>query len=118
MNRTLRGFLVIALIALVVVVLQLYQTLSALYVLARIAFLIALAFFLFLLWRERREDIATWPARAQFALYGAVGCILDDLFLFSLWGAFGLEAAAFLLVLIICGYAIWRVWREQHTYRY
>ena len=118
MNPTLRGFLVIALIALAIVSIQLYRTLEALYVVARVAFLLAIAFFLYLVWRERREEIGAWPTRARVVLYGSVLLIVADLFLFSLWGAVGLEAVAFLLVLIGCGYAIFRVWREQHTYGY
>ncbi len=118
MNPTLRGFLVLALIALGIVVLQLYQTLEALYVIARIAFLLAIAFFLYLVWRERREEIAAWPVRARYVLYGGALLIVADLFLFSLWGAYGLELAAFVLVLVVCGYAIFRVWRQQHTYPY
>src|SRR4051812_39960378 len=60
MNPTLRGFLVIAVIALIVVVLQLQQTLSALFIIARIAFFLAIAYFLFLMWRDRREEISMW----------------------------------------------------------
>ncbi len=52
MNPTVRGFGVIALIALVVVVLQLERTLTALFILARIAFFFALAYFIYLLWRD------------------------------------------------------------------
>ena len=65
MNPTLRGFLIIGLIALVVVVLELEQTLAALFLIARIAFFLAIAFFLYLVWRERRSDISMWPRRAQ-----------------------------------------------------
>jgi hypothetical protein len=118
MNPTLRGFLIIIGIVLIVVVLQLYQTIAALYVLARIAFLLAIAFFLYLVWRERRQEISVWPARARAAFYGAAFLILADIFFYSLQGAVGLEAVAFLLVLPICGYTMWRVWREQRTYGY
>jgi ABC-type nickel/cobalt efflux system permease component RcnA len=118
LNPTLRGFLIIIGIVLVVVVLQLYQTIAALYVLARIAFLLAIAFFLYLVWRERRQEISVWPARARAAFYGAAFLILADIFFYSLQGAAGLEAVAFLLVLPVCGYTMWRVWREQRTYGY
>ena len=57
MNPTLRGFLVIALIAVVIVVLQLETTLTALFLLARIAFFLAIAYFVYLMWRDRREAI-------------------------------------------------------------
>ena len=118
MNPTVRGFLIITAIVLLVVLLQLYQTLAALYVLARIAFLLAIAFFVYLVWRERREEMGAWPGRARLAFYGAAGLIVADFLAFTLLGARGLEAVAFLLVLPICGYAMWRVWREQRTYGY
>ena len=65
LNPTVRGFMIIAAIALTVVVLNLYVVLASLAVLLRIAFLLAIAFFVYLMWRERREDIATWPGRAR-----------------------------------------------------
>jgi small-conductance mechanosensitive channel len=118
MNPTVRGFLVIAAISLTVVVLNLYNVLASLAILARVAFLLAIAFFVFLLWRERREEIATWAVHARLALYGAAILIAFDLLVFGFWGASGLGAVAFLLVLVICGYAGYRAWRSQHTYGY
>jgi hypothetical protein len=116
MNPTLRGFLVIALIALVIVVLQLYQTLAALSILARIAFLLAVAFFVYLVWRERRGEISEWSGRARTAFYGGAIVIVADIGVFSFVGASGLNAVAFVLVLVICAYAMWRTWRREHTY--
>jgi len=118
MNPTLRGFLIIALIALAVVVLNLGTALSSLYVLARVAFLLAIAFFFYLLWRERRDDISVWPTRARVVLYGGAALIAFDILVFGFWGASGLGAVAFLLVIGLCAFAIWRVWRDQHTYGY
>jgi ABC-type nickel/cobalt efflux system permease component RcnA len=118
MNPTVRGFLIIGLIALTVVVLNLGTALASLYVLARIAFLLALAFFFYLIWRERREEIAVWPTRAKFVLYGGAALIVFDILVFGFWGAAGLGAVAFLLVIGLCAFAMWRVWREQHTYGY
>jgi small-conductance mechanosensitive channel len=118
MNPTVRGFLVIGAIALAVVVLNLYNVLASLAILVRIAFLLAIAFFVFLVWRERREEIATWAVHARLALYGAAILIAFDLLVFGFWGASGLGAVAFLLVLVICGYAGFRAWRSQHTYGY
>jgi hypothetical protein len=118
LNPTVRGFLIIGAIALTVVVLNLYNVLASLAILARIAFMLAIAFFFYLLWRERREEIGGWPGRARFALYGAAILIALDLLVFGFWGASGLAAVAFLLVLGICGYAAYRVWRSQHTYGY
>jgi small-conductance mechanosensitive channel len=116
MNPTLRGFIIIALIAGVVVVLQLYQTLVALSILARIAFLLAVAFFVYLVWRERRGEISEWPARARTAFYGAAILVVVDIGVFTFVGASGLDAVAFILVLGLCVYAMWRTWRQEHTY--
>lgn len=118
MNPTLRGFLIIGLIALSVVVLNLYTALASLYVIARIAFLLAIAFFVYLIWRERREEIGAWPVRAKFAFYGGAILIALDLLVFGFWRPVGLEAVAFLLVLVLSGFAMYRVWRDQRTYGY
>jgi Mn2+/Fe2+ NRAMP family transporter len=122
MNPTLRGFLIIGVIALVVVVLQLYQTLVALGLLLRIAFFIAIAVVLYLVWRDRmRHDIDTWSTRSKRVFYGAGALILADLAV-VFWpddrSTSGLQAIAFLLVLAICGFSMWRVWRDEHTYGY
>lgn len=116
MNPTLRGLLVIALIAVVVVVLQLEATLTALLILARIAFLLALAFFVYLMWRERREGIAAWPQRARFVFYGAALLAVADVGAYWYGGATGLQVLAFVAVLVASGFAMWRTWRDQHTY--
>jgi len=122
MNPLLRGFLIIALIALVVVVLQLYQTLVALGLLLRIAFFIAIAFVLYLLWRDRmRHDIDTWSTRSRRVFYGAGALILADLAV-VFWPddrpTSGWDAVIFLVVLGICGFSMWRIWRDEHTYGY
>jgi hypothetical protein len=116
MNPTLRGFLIIALVAGVIVVLQLYQTLVALSILARIAFLLAVAFFVYLAWRERRGEISEWSKRARTAFYGAAILIVVDIGLFTFAGASGLDAVAFVLVLALSACAMWRTWRQEHTY--
>jgi hypothetical protein len=116
LNPMVRGFLLIAAIALVVVLLKLQLTLVALFMIARIAFMLAIAFFLFLMWRERREEISEWGIRAQLVFYGAAFLIVVSVGAYSLWGAFGLDAIAFVLVLACSGFAMWRVWRDQHTY--
>jgi hypothetical protein len=115
-NPTVRGFGIIVLIVLVIVVLQLQSTLLALGMLVRIAFFLAIAFFLYLLWRERRSDISTWSQRAQAVFYGAALLIVADLGVFFWRGVSGPDALAFLLVLGLCGFAMFRVWRDQHTY--
>jgi hypothetical protein len=116
MNPLVRGLLIVAAIALVVVVFQLYATLAALYLIARIGFFIAIAFFIYLLWRERRGDIATWPTRAQVAFYGAALLAVFAVGAYLVIGASGPDAAAFLLILILCGFSMFRVWRDMTTY--
>ncbi len=117
MNPTLRGFLIIAAIVAVIVVLQLEATLVALLLIARIAFLLAIVFFVYLMWRERREEIAAWPLRARVVFYGAALLAVADLAVNWYGGAHGLEVLAFVGVLAASGFAMWRTWREQHTYR-
>ena len=114
MNPTLRGFLIIAAVALVIVVLQLYQTLAALFLLARIAFLIAIAFFVYMVWRERRADIGMWSKRAQAVLYGSALVIVAGFGVWFLRGISGRDAFAFVVTLVLCIYAMFRVWRDQH----
>jgi small-conductance mechanosensitive channel len=116
MNPTLRGFLIIAAVAAVIVVLQLQATLLAISALLQIAFLLAIAFFVFLMWRERREEISMWPLRARVVFYGAALLAVVDLGAEWYGGAQGVQVLAFVAVLVFSGVAMWRTWRDQHTY--
>ena len=116
MNPTLRGLLVVALVAAVVVVLSLDEVLATVGGLLRIAFFLAVAFFLFLLWRERRSDIESWSDRSRRVFYGAVVLAVVDIGAFIGLGPSGPDALAFFLVLAACIYAAVRVWREEHRY--
>jgi hypothetical protein len=116
MNPTLRGFLIIGAIVALIVVLQLEATLAALLIIARIAFFLAIAFFIFLMWRERREQISQWPTRARVVFYGAAALAVADLGVDWYGGAHGLQIVAFVGVLVLAGAAMWRAWRDQHTY--
>jgi small-conductance mechanosensitive channel len=116
MNPTLRGFLIILAIVGVVVILQLQATVVSLLLIARIVFILAIAFFVFLIWRERREEISAWPQRARVVFYGAALLAVADLGLNWYGGAHGLQVLAFVGVLVCCGFAMWRTWRDQHTY--
>jgi small-conductance mechanosensitive channel len=116
MNPTLRGFLLIGLVALIVVVLQLEATLVALSILLQIAFLLAIAFFVYLVWRERRAEIGEWPTRARAVFYGAALLIVADIGAYWYDRPGGPNALAFLLVLGFCAFAMWRIWRDQHRY--
>ncbi|HEU6445049.1 MAG TPA: hypothetical protein VFL61_08340 [Gaiellaceae bacterium] len=116
MNPTLRGFLIIAAIVLAVIILNQQTALLSLVYLTRIAFFLAVAFFLYLVWRERRGDISTWPARARFAFYGGAVVALVAIGTFIIYGASGRSALAFFVILGLCAFSMFRAWRDQHTY--
>ena len=119
MNPTLRGFLVIAVIAVVIVVLELQTTLAALFLLARIAFFFAIAYLVFLLWRDRREEISMWSARSRAVFYGsAVLMVVNVAARFFVPVGNGWNLIVFLVVFVAGAFAMWRVWRDEHSYGY
>jgi small-conductance mechanosensitive channel len=115
-NPTVRGLLILAAIAGLIVVFQLEQTLWALNTIARILFVLAIVYFVFLVWRERREGISMWPRRAQWVFYGSAIVAVADVGVYWYGGAVGYEILAFVAILALCGLAMWRTWRDQHTY--
>ena len=116
MNPTLRGFLLIAAIVLAIIILNQQTALLSLVYLTRIVFFLAVAFFIYLVWRERRGEISTWPGRAQFAFYGGAVVALVAIGTFILYGASGRNALAFFVILGLCAFSMFRAWREQHSY--
>jgi hypothetical protein len=116
LNGTVRGLLIIAAVAAVIVVLQLWVTLAVLVLLARIAFFLAVAYFVFLMWRENREGISMWSQRAQWVFYGSAIVAVVDVAVYWYGGAHGMQIVAFLATLALCGLAMFRTWREQHRY--
>jgi hypothetical protein len=116
LNPTLRGFLILIAIALVIFLLQLETALAALLIIARVAFILAIAFFIFLMWRERREEIGMWSLRARIVFYGAAVLAVADLGAEWYGGSHGFQVLAFVAVLVFSGIAMWRTWRDQHTY--
>jgi small-conductance mechanosensitive channel len=113
---TLRGFLIIALIAATVVVLNLYTAVLAIGMLLRIAFFLAVAFFIFLMWRERRDEISTWSRREMVVFYGSALLIVAAIGVYFWHGLPGYEALGFIGVLGCAGFAMWRVWRGRHHF--
>jgi Na+/melibiose symporter-like transporter len=85
--------------------------------LLRIAFFLAIAFFIYLVWRERRDEIATWSARERIVFYGSALLIIAALGLYFWHGWPGYEELGFIAVLACSGFAMWRVWRDRHSYR-
>ena len=113
---TLRGFLIIGLIALVVVVLNQYTALLAIAALLRIAFFLAVAFFVYLMWRERRGEIEGWSTRERVVFYGSALLIVTAIGLYFWRGLPGYEQLGFIGVIAGAGYAMFRVWRGRHSF--
>ena len=113
---TLRGFLIIGLIALVVVVLNQYTALLAIAMLLRIAFFLAVAFFVYLMWRERRSEIDSWSTRERVVFYGSALLIVTAVGLYFWRGVPGYEQLGFIGVIAGSGYAMFRIWRDRHSY--
>jgi small-conductance mechanosensitive channel len=113
---TLRGFLILGLIALVVVLLNLYTAVIAIGMLLRIAFFLAVAFFIYLVWRERRGEINSWSNRERVIFYGSALLIVVVIGLYFWHGWPGYEQLGFLGVLGCAGYAMFRIWRDRHSY--
>lgn len=121
-NGTLRGFILIVAVAagLTAAGAAGALTLAIVFLVLRIAFIVVIGIVLFGLWRRNREDIAAWPLRTRVVFYGgALLAFLNLLAAFVLpWPAGGLEALVFFFVLAASGFAMWRAWREQHSYGY
>jgi peptidoglycan/LPS O-acetylase OafA/YrhL len=114
--RLARGLGIVALIAVVVVVLQLEPVLAAIGGILQIAFFLAVAFFLFLLWRERRGDLEAWSDRNRNLFYAAIILAVVAIGLAIGLGIPGRDALALVLVLAACVYAVVRIWRLEHRY--
>lgn len=119
-SPSLRAFGVLVLIAALVTALQVGTGLEILLLFLQILFILAIGYVLFMLWRRRREEISQWSRRSQVVFYGGAALALGDLALaFSPWFPDGgLESLVFLLALAAGIYAMWRVWRDEHTYGY
>jgi small-conductance mechanosensitive channel len=113
---TLRGFLIIGLIALAVVALNQYAALIAVAMLMRIAFFLAVAFFIYLMWRERRGEIESWSTRERAVFYGSALLVVAAIGLYFWHGFPGYEQLGFLGIVAGGGYAMFRVWRGRHSY--
>ncbi|TMJ97534.1 MAG: hypothetical protein E6G67_02640 [Actinobacteria bacterium] len=119
-NPTLRGFVLILVIAGVITALSLQPALWLILLIIQALFLVAIAYAVYRAWRNRRGEIALWGTRAKVVFYGAALVALVDVvaaFLPS-WPVGGFEDLVFFCVLGICGFAMWRVWHDEHTYGY
>lgn len=112
-----RGLGIVALIALVVVVLSLEPVVATVGGILQIAFFLAIALFLFLVWRERRGDLEAWSDWSRKLFYSAVVLAVVAIGLAIGYGLPGTrDAFALVLVVGACAYVIVRVWRIEHRY--
>jgi hypothetical protein len=115
-NRFVRGLALIAIVSAAIVALSLENAVVTAGALMRIAFFLAIAFFLFLLWRERRSDIEMWSDLSRRTFYGAIVLAVVAIGALIGLGPTGADAIAFFAVIACCGWAVWRVWRREHRY--
>ena len=61
-----------------------------------------------------------WDARSRVVFYGAVTLAVANLAISILtaYPDIGLQTLGFIGVFVACGYSLWRIWRQQHTYGY
>jgi hypothetical protein len=114
--RLARGLGIIALVAVVVIVLSLEPVLATVGGLLQIAFFLAIAFFLFLLWRERRGDLEAWSELNRRLFYGAIVLIVVDIGMLIGLRPSGPDAFVFFAVLAACVWVLVRTWRLEHRY--
>jgi hypothetical protein len=115
-NRFVRGLALIAIVSAAIVALSLESAVITAGALMRIAFFLAIAFFLFLLWRERRSDIEMWSDHSRRTFYGAIVLAVVAIGALIGLGPSGADAIAFFVVIACCAWAVWRVWRREHRY--
>jgi len=115
--RLARGFGIVAVIAVIVVVLSLEPVVATVGGILQIAFFLAIALFLFMMWRERRGDLEAWSDWNRKLFYAAVVLAVVAI---GLAIGYGLpatrDAFAFVVVVGACAYVIVRVWRIEHRY--
>jgi hypothetical protein len=111
-----RGLAIVAIVAVIVVVLSLQPVLGTVQGLVRIAFFLAIAFFLFLLWRDRRGDLEAWSERNRRLFYGAIILAVVDIGMLIGLGVAGWDALVFFVVLGACAWIVLRTWRLEHRY--
>ena len=115
-NGLVRGLALVALVSLGIVLLSLEESIVTARALLSVAFVLAIAFFLFMLWRERRSDIDTWSELSRRTFYGAIALAVLDIGAVLGLRPTGADAVVFFVVLACCAWAVYRVWRREHRY--
>jgi hypothetical protein len=109
-----RGLGLVALAAIIVIVFSLEPVLATVGGLVQIAFFLAIAFFLFLLWRERRGDLEVWSEWNRRVFYAAIILAVVDVGMLIGLRPSGRDALVFFVVLGACAWTLFRVWRKEH----
>jgi len=95
------------------------QVTSILFLILRIAFLIALAGLAWTVWRQNRGTFRLMPVRSQAMLYGSVLGLVVLIVSADLWaGSSPLASLVFFAALAGCGYLLYRGWQESRRYYY
>jgi uncharacterized SAM-binding protein YcdF (DUF218 family) len=92
---------------------------AILFLIVRIAFLIALGWLAWTIWRQNRGTFRLMPLRSQAMLYGSVAGIVVLVVTADLWaGSSPFAALIFFAALAGCGYMLYRGWQESRRYYY
>ena len=112
-----RGLGIVAIIAGIVVVLSLEPVVATVGGILQIAFFLAIALFLFMVWRERRGDLEAWSEWNRKLFYAAVVLAVVAIGLAIGYDFPGLrDGFAFVVVGGACVYVLVRLWRVEHRY--
>jgi peptidoglycan/LPS O-acetylase OafA/YrhL len=115
--RLARGVGIVAVVAAIVVVFSLEPVVATVGGILRISFFLAIALFLFMVWRERRGDLEAWSEWNRKLFYAAVVLAVVAIGLAIGYGMPGTrDAFAFVVVIGACAYVLVRVWRIEHRY--
>ena len=95
------------------------QVTNILFLVLRIAFLLALAALALTVWRQNRGTFGLMPRRTQVMLYGSVAGIVLLIVTADLWASESpLAALVFFAALAGFGYLLYRCWQESRRYYY
>ena len=95
------------------------QVTWTIFLILRVAFLLALGWLAWTVWRENRGTFRLMPLRSQVMLYASGFGIVVLVVTADLWaGRSPLAALLFFVLLAGCGYLLYRGWQESRRYYY